>query len=203
MVRESAHDIPAMSDDPFKEIIDAPLKGNLTSFEQLVREHQSYAFSLAMRFVADEDEASDVVQDSFIRVWQHLSEYNPNRKFRTWLYMIVTNLCLDRLRVLKRRRTLFSSNERDRENENVSNGHDMEKVHSNEELASIVKRLAKNLSTKQQLVFTLRDLQDLTMEEVVEITGMSMGTVKTNLHYARKEIRDILVRHYGVVRADV
>jgi RNA polymerase sigma-70 factor (ECF subfamily) len=192
-----------MPDDAVKEIITASRKGDLTSFEQLVREHQSYAYSLAMRFLADEDESNDVVQDSFMRVWKHMSRYDPDRNFRTWLYTIVTNLCLDRLRVMKRKRSLFFSNERDIDIEEVSNGHDAVSVHSNEELASIVKSLAKHLSMKQQLVFTLRDLQDLTMQEVVEITGMSMGSVKTNLHYARKSIRDILARQYGIVRADI
>ena len=203
MVRESANHSLTMPGDAVKEMIDAPQKGNLTSFELLVREHQSYAYSLAMRFLADADEASDVVQDSFIRVWKHLSQYDPNRNFRTWLYVIVTNLCLDRLRMIKRNRSLFFSNERDMDIEEVSNGHDGENAQSNEELASIVKNLSRHLSMKQQLVFTLRDLQDLTMEEVVEITGMSMGSVKTNLHYARKSIRVILERHYGIARADI
>jgi RNA polymerase sigma-70 factor (ECF subfamily) len=63
--------------------------------------------------------------------------------------------------------------------------------------------LSNRLSRTQKLVFTLRDLQDLTVDEVVEITGLSIGSVKTNLHYARKAIRDRLVRHYGVMRGDI
>jgi RNA polymerase sigma-70 factor (ECF subfamily) len=76
-------------------------------------------------------------------------------------------------------------------------------MHSNEQLADIVRVLSGRLSRRQRLIFTLRDLQDLTVDEVVEITGLSIGSVKTNLHYARKSIRDVLVRHYGVVRSDL
>jgi len=76
-------------------------------------------------------------------------------------------------------------------------------MRSHEQLAEIIRTLSCRLSRKQRLVFTLRDLQDLTVEEVVEITGLSTGSVKTNLHYARKSIRDVLVRHYGVVRGDL
>ena len=97
----------------------------------------------------------------------------------------------------------FSSRDRDPIVEDLPDEHDWETMRSFEQLAEIVRTLTGRLARKQRLVFTLRDLQDLTVEEVVEITGLSTGSVKTNLHYARKSIRDMLVRHYGVVRGDL
>ena len=87
--------------------------------------------------------------------------------------------------------------------EDLPDERDWETMRSQEQLADIIRTLSKRLSRTQSLVFTLRDLQDLTVEEVVQITGLSVGSVKTNLHYARKSIRDTLVRHYGVVRGEL
>lgn len=176
---------------------------DLAAFEQLVRKYQPYAFSLAMKFLCDEAEASDIVQDSFLRVWKNIDRYDPSQKFSTWLYKIVANLCVDRFRALKRNRSIFLSRERDPVMEDLPDEHDWESSQSNEQLVDSIRTLSKRLSRTQQLVFTLRDLQDLTVEEVVEITGLSIGSVKTNLHYARKSIRDTLVRHYGVVRGEL
>jgi len=176
---------------------------DLAAFEQLVRKYQPYAFSLAMKFLCDEAEASDVVQDSFLRVWKNIDRYDPKQRFTTWLYKIVINLCVDRFRVLKRSRSIFLSRDRDPVMEDLPDERDWETMRSHEQLADVIRTLSGRLSPKQRMVFTLRDLQDLTVEEVVEITGLSTGSVKTNLHYARKSIRDVLVRHYGVVRGDL
>jgi RNA polymerase sigma-70 factor, ECF subfamily len=156
-----------------------------------------------MKFLSDDAEASDIVQESFLRVWKNIDRYDPHQKFTTWLYRIVANLSIDRLRVLKRNRGLFFSRERDPMMEDLPDERDWETSLSHAQLAGIIKTLSGRLTRTQNLVFTLRDLQDLTVEEVVEITGLSAGSVKTNLHYARKAIRDALVRHYGVVRSDL
>jgi RNA polymerase sigma-70 factor (ECF subfamily) len=176
---------------------------DLASFEQLVRQYQSYAFALALKFLCNEADATDVVQESFIRVWRQMDRYDRDQKFTTWLYRIVANLCLDRIRALNRRRGIFYRRELDPAVDDVPDERDWENIHSNEQLAEVIKSVASTLSPKQRLVFTLRDLQDLSVNEVVEITGMSPGSVKTNLHYARKTIRDLLADRYGIVRGDL
>ena len=202
-MREYKNDIASSLTEVEQDVITRSQCRDLTAFEQLVRNYQPYAFSLAMKFLCDEAEASDVVQDSFLRVWQNIDRYDPKRKFTTWIYKIVVNLCVDRFRALKRSRSVFLSRDRDLVMENLPDERDWETMRSHEQLADIIRTLSGRLSPKQRIVFTLRDLQDLTVEEVVEITGLSTGSVKTNLHYARKSIRDVLVRHYGVVRGDL
>jgi RNA polymerase sigma-70 factor, ECF subfamily len=202
-VREYKNDIAESQSGVEEDVVTHSQCRDLAAFEQLVRKHQPYAFSLAMKFLCDEAEASDVVQDSFLRVWKNIDRYDPNQKFTTWLYKIVVNLCVDRFRALKRSRSIFLSRDRDPVLEDLPDERDWETMRSQEQLAGIIRTLSDRLSPKQRMVFTLRDLQDLTVEEVVEITGLSIGSVKTNLHYARKSIRDVLVRHYGVVRSDL
>jgi RNA polymerase sigma-70 factor (ECF subfamily) len=203
MVRESKNAVPDSSIDVRESSVDGSQPRDLATFEQLVRQYQPLAYSLAMRFLGDETEATDVVQDSFIRIWRHMNQYNPKQKFTTWLYRIVANLCIDRTRALKRRRALFFSRDVDPGLEEIADQRDSETTHSNEQLAEIITRLSNHLSRKQRLVFALRDLQDLTVEEVVKITGMSIGSVKTNLYYARKTIRDLLASRFGIVREDI
>jgi len=202
-VREYKNDMANSLTEVEEDVITRSQCRDLAAFEQLVRKYQPYAFSLAMKFLCDEAEASDVVQDSFLRVWKNIDRYDPKQRFTTWLYKIVINLCVDRFRVLKRSRSIFLSRDRDPVMEDLPDERDWETMRSHEQLADIIRTLSGRLSPKQRMVFTLRDLQDLTVEEVVEITGLSTGSVKTNLHYARKSIRDVLVRHYGVVRGDL
>ena len=202
-MREYKTDIAGSQAQVSDDVVSRSQCRDLAAFEQLVKKYQPYAFSLAMKFLCDEAEASDVVQDSFLRVWKNIDHYDPSQKFSTWLYRIVANLCIDRFRALKRNRGIFLSRDRDPSMEDLPDERDWETLLSLEQLADIVRALSNRLSRTQKLVFTLRDLQDLTVDEVVEITGLSIGSVKTNLHYARKCIRGVLVRHYGVVRSDL
>lgn len=202
-MKECKNDIAGSQGKVEEDVFTPSQCRDLAAFEQLVRKYQPYAFSLAMKFLCDEAEASDVVQESFLRVWKNIHRYDPNQRFTTWLYKIVANLCVDRFRALKRSRSIFLSRDRDPVMEDLPDERDWETLRSHEQLAEIIRMLSNQLSRTQKLVFTLRDLQDLTVEEVVEITGLSIGSVKTNLHYARKSIRDVLVRHYGVMRGDL
>ncbi len=202
-MREYKNDIAVRRNEVHEEVVSLSQCRDLAAFEQLVRKYQPYAFSLAMKFLCDEAEASDVVQESFLRVWQHIDRYDPNQKFTTWRYKIVSNLCVDLFRSLRRSKSIFLSRDRNPVMEDLPDKRDWETLRSHEQLADIIRTLSSRLSRTQKLVFTLRDLQDLTVEEVVKITGLSVGSVKTNLHYARKSILDMLVRHYGVARSDV
>ena len=178
-------------------------RGDLASFEWLVHTYQPYAFSLAMKFLCDEAEAADIVQESFLRVWKNVNRYDPGRKFTTWLYRVVANLCVDRLRILQRKRRVFLSADHNSVLEDLPDERNWETLRAHQQLGEIIRTISGQLSKKQRLVFTLRDLQDLSVDEVAEITGLSIGSVKTNLHYARRFIRDILVRKYGVARSDI
>jgi RNA polymerase sigma-70 factor (ECF subfamily) len=110
------------------------------------------------------------------------------------MYKIVFNLCLDKMKTNKRRTNMFS-----RSNtsliENSADKFDLEHDYSGKEMAALIKSLANGLSDKQRMIFLLRDFQDLTTEEVIDITGMSESSIKTNLFYARQNIRRKLLRY--------
>jgi RNA polymerase sigma-70 factor (ECF subfamily) len=178
-----------------RDILLASQNGDTGAFEKLVETYQGYAFSLASRFLGNEEDAQDVVQETFIRVWKHLSAFDYRCKFTTWMYRIVTNLCLDRAKSLKRKEKTSLHNPMDSARnlwENVTEDINLEDKNIKEELAAIITGLAAELTPRQRAVFVLRDLQDVSIAEAAQILGISKGSVKSNLCHARQNIRDRL-----------
>ncbi|MBN2214213.1 MAG: RNA polymerase sigma factor [Bacteroidales bacterium] len=168
------------------------------AFRILVEKFQSYAFNLAFRLVLNEDDAKDIIQESFIRIWKHIHQYDQKILFTTWLYKIVINLCYDNLKSTRRRNHMAMRLADNQAvpviNDNASGNED------NKELIRKIRKLSKTLTLKQRMVFILRDLLDLPVKEVSGILGLSEGSVKTNLYLARLNIREkILVseKHGG------
>ncbi len=184
----------ALSESDLASLSEAARRGDMSAFAALVRATQAYAYALAFRLLTDEQDALDAVQEAFVRVWRHLVDFDPKRKFTTWLYTIVSHVSLDILRSRKRR-LAFLIPVKDSGLDDPADPIDIESVHSNSELAEAIRGLTDGLPPTQRLVFVLRDLQDCSIEEVVEITRLSAGSVKTNLHHARKRMVKILVNH--------
>ncbi len=161
--------------------------GDKGAFRWVVQTYQRMLFSLALKMLADEEDAKDVVQEAFIRAWQNITDYDPRRSFSTWLYTIASRLCLDRLRRLK------PQPQDEQVLARFASETDTERVLENSEWMSIVRMLAAELSEKQRLVFTLCQLEGLSSAEVEEITEMDARQVKSNLYVARQAIRKRLI----------
>jgi RNA polymerase sigma-70 factor (ECF subfamily) len=156
--------------------------------------HQNYVYVVAFRFLCNDYEAEEVIQETFIRVWKNLSRFNQDMRFTTWLYKIVTNLCCDRLRSRKRTPHILPF---DMENAALLNQPSTENIESaliNRELADLIRFLTENLTPMQRIVFTLSELEELTVDEVVTITGLTPQKIKSNLYCARQAIRNKLTR---------
>jgi len=192
---------PPTTDDPgtshIPELIGRCLRNEEGAFRQLVEEHQRYVHALAFRVLRDEEDARDAVQETFIRVWKHLHTYNMQAKFTTWLYTITVNLAYDMLKSNTRQRRRFLDSEAV-DSQNSAAGMEEEMNFVNRDLAAKIKQLAGNLPPKQQLVFVLRDLQDLTVDEVAQILSMSTNAVRANLCYARRFIRAHMLQLEGL-----
>jgi RNA polymerase sigma-70 factor (ECF subfamily) len=168
------------------EIIKRCQRGDKEAFRWLVQTYQRLVFSLSLKMLCDEEEAKDIVQETFIRVWQNIGSYDPERPFVTWLYTIASRLCLDRLKGMKR---LLPLPEDESLLRRFATNIDSSRTIENREWMAVVRMLAEGLSTKQRLVFTLCHLEELSSEEVEEITGMDAKQVKSNLYVARQTIR--------------
>ena len=190
--------VSEMTDSEIKELIANSTTGDHASFEKLVRHFESFVFGLALRLLGEETDARDVAQEAFVRVWRHLRRYDANRKFTAWLSTIVVNLSRDRLRARNRESRRFVSRESESAMNDALARTNSGSSDSETEIAALVTALTKRLPATQRVVFTLRDLEDMTVAEVAEITGLTAGSVKTNLHYARAKIRELLYRLYQI-----
>ena len=175
------------------QILSRCKSGDKTAFRWVVETYQRRAFSLALKMLANEEEAKDVVQEAFIRVWQEFDGYDVQRPFSTWLYTIASRLCIDHL---KRMRRLLPLPEDERVLQRFVADTDCQRTLENSEWVAIVRMLANELSPKQKLVFTLCQLEGLPSTEVEQITGLDARQVKSNLYVARQTIRKRLT-HLG------
>ena len=173
-----------------QEIIQQIQKGDKSAFRVLVEKYQQTAFRLAFRMLGDEDEARDVVQDSFIRIWEKFNTYNDNEKFTSWMYRIVSNRAIDSLRASRRRPTISLEKLIPETLEAGESNPDV--LLENREAGELIQLITSGLPEKQQLVFSLRDLQGLSPKEVQDISGMTETAIKSNLYHARKTIREKL-----------
>jgi RNA polymerase sigma-70 factor (ECF subfamily) len=174
------------------DILHSSRKGDRKAFQKLVETFQGYAFSLAVRYLGNEEDAVDIVQETFIRVWKHLADFDFRCKFTTWLYRIVINLCHDRVKSRNRHDRVLAPMPETTDNLPLQCSDDLENKSINEELVTIITNFAADLTPKRRAVFVLRDLEDMSIEEVAQILGMSKGAVKSNLFYARQDIRQRL-----------
>jgi len=159
----------------------------------LVERHREYAARIASRFMLGDDDICEVVQDAFIRVWKHAGDYDSRNRFTTWFYTIVFNLCLDRMKSLRRkgwRTTGYNPSDMDlpAAPAEAAGSYDREVI------TGAVRMYAAELGEVQRTVFILRDLQDLPVEEVCRVTGFDAVKVKTNLYHARKYVRERLMK---------
>lgn len=175
-----------------EQLINSSKQGNKLAFAQLVDRYTSYLYQLVFRIVNDEEEAKDVVQDTFIVVWLKLSQFDIKKsKFTTWLYTIATRHAISSLR--KRKLHIEVADD-------VLPKYNDDALYqlANKEIGGLILKATKNLSPLQKVVFVLRDVEGIGVEEARQITGLSAKQIKDNLYVARKLIRECL-RKYVIV----
>lgn len=161
-------------------------QGDRDAFRWVVQTHQRMVFSLALKMLCNEEEAKDMVQETFIRVWQSIKNFDTQKTFSTWVYTIASRLCIDQL---KRARKVVVLPEDELVLKRFAFAGDEQLALENKEWVAIVRTLAGSLSDKQRLVFTLCQLEGLPSTEVEQITGLNAHQVKSNLYIARQAIR--------------
>lgn len=173
------------------KIIELCRRGDTASFRAVVQTYQPMVYSLSIKMLADAEEAKDIVQDTFIKVWQSIGSYDDRYSFSTWVYTICSRLCLDRIKKLRWQAPMADDVG---VLENYVSDSNPERQLEGSEWVSVVKVLAQGLSNKQRLVFTLSQLEGLSTEEITEITGLDATQIKSNLSLARKSVREQLTK---------
>lgn len=174
--------------------------GDPQAFGELVLAHQTFVYNLALRALGDSgdfgdfNEAQDLAQEAFLRAWQGLPGFRGSSSFRTWLYRIVMNLCYNRSPQLKR-----SLNQIDIEGDEAQEWRwaaqepGPEQALETRELRAYLHRQIERLPANYRLLVMLRYQQDLSYEEIAEVLGMPLGSVKTGLFRAHNRLKASLL----------
>lgn len=174
-----------------RDLVAGAAQGLEGSFEELVSRYQRPISGYVYRMVGDYDAALDLTQEIFIKIYASLSRYRPEFKFSTWLYKIAHNAAIDHLRRnTGRERSLVNGTENDHydlplESEGLSPEQQSEREERRVEIESVV----RSLPTAYRELVVLRHSQDLSYEEIVDVTGLPLGTVKNRLFRAREMMR--------------
>lgn len=170
--------------------------GDLAAFNQLVLLYQNLAYSVAYRTLQDEATAADVVQESFIKAFRSIGTFQGG-SFKSWIIRIVANTCYDLLRSQQRKATdsLDDLVEQEEYSPHLEDPSADPHTHVERmELSELIERSFAALPPEQRLVLTLCDVHGYSYEEIAEMTGTPIGTVKSRLNRARTRVRDLLLQ---------
>jgi RNA polymerase sigma-70 factor (ECF subfamily) len=191
---------PAVGPDDEAALVGAARAGDASAFETLVARYERKIFRLAMNITQNREDAEDVMQEAFLKSYQHLGEFKGNSRFYTWLVRIAVNQALMKLR--KRRPNQFSLDETAESEEDVMPreledwGPSPEQRYAQTELQQILGQVIADLEPGFRVVFQLRDVEDLSTEETAEVLGLSVPAVKSRLLRARLKLRQKLNRYF-------
>jgi RNA polymerase sigma-70 factor (ECF subfamily) len=177
-----------------KDIIKSCINRDETAFRLLIDRYSDFAFTVAFRIMNDEEESNDIVQETFITVWDKIGDFDPEKKFSNWLYRIIINKCYDSLRKKKRIKLVYP--EANSWNiPGIYEENNTERKLDNEEIGRMIRQLTFKLSKKQKVVFILSELEGLSHEDITQITGMAKTSIKSNLNHARRKIGEKIKKH--------
>jgi|SRR5581483_5750114 RNA polymerase sigma-70 factor (ECF subfamily) len=179
-----------------EELVQGAKKGDTGAFEELVARHRDKIYARAFSMMRNEDEATDLSQEAWVKSWQRLKQFQGESSFGTWMTRIVINLCLDHLRRRKRQRT-ESIEEMDEESGGVERQMPVVTANPTERLerAELRKRIdeALNLlSHEHRTVLVLHEFEEMEYKEIARTMECSIGTVMSRLFYARRKMAALL-----------
>lgn len=180
------------------QVVQRYLEGDARAFTELVIRYQTRLLNFIYRTIGDRERGEDLVQEVFIRVYRHLHRFDQSKKFSTWIYTIASNLAKNELRNRSRNPlVLFQTIRKQWEADHrplqfEDSGSRPDDLYRKRHLRELVERSVAQLPEHHRVVFVLRELEGKTYEEIAEITGCNLGTVKSRLNRARNNFAAII-----------
>ncbi|HND09476.1 MAG TPA: sigma-70 family RNA polymerase sigma factor [Pseudomonadota bacterium] len=176
------------------------------AFQTCVRLYQDKVYGLVYRMLGSQAEAEDVAQEVFVTVFKSIDSFRGDSKFSTWLYRIAANHCKNRIKYLRRRAHKQTAELDDAAERQLFGGGSSQSTLGQQhaspvealeglQLSHIVQRAITKLDEEHRLLLVLRDVEELSYEEIMQVTGLPEGTVKSRLHRARLILKDEIARH--------
>ncbi|MEP7131895.1 MAG: sigma-70 family RNA polymerase sigma factor [Acidobacteriota bacterium] len=167
----------------------AARSGDMVSFEALVTRKTPAVVSVARRIVSDPEDARDVAQMVFLRVWEQLERYDATYSFNTWIYRITTNLSIDFLRSSRSREKAHGATLHLVRQREEATGGETSRAAEDDEMARLFREASERLTGKQKAAFVLREMEDKDTDEIARILGCGESTVRNHLFNARRILR--------------
>ncbi len=179
-----------------EELIEEFQKNNtIEAYEILVKRFKDPLMNYVYRFVGNKDVSSDIVQDTMIKFYLNKDSYKSFAKFSTWIYTIAGNLARNELKRRKRRK-IFSLNNNNDDEQNIQIEDKSflapDRATDSAISAEIIQKALQKVKPVYREVVVLRDIQGLSYEEIAEVTGLSIGTVKSRINRGRKQLQKLL-----------
>ena len=184
-----------------KEFVAKIKQGDDSAFEELVRKYQNYIFRLAFSMVKNEEDAKELTQEVFIKVYTSIQGFTGRSSLSTWLYRITYNLCLDYIKKNRKKRLMTQSLD---DNENIellslkADTHTPEEALEAAEIRADIKEGLKILPQEQRILIEFKDILGLSYEEILEVTGLKSGTLKSRLFRGRLTLKNYLSHKWNI-----
>ncbi|HBN82685.1 MAG TPA: RNA polymerase subunit sigma-24 [Clostridiales bacterium] len=180
-----------------KVLLTKARKGDANAFEMLIMEHERKAYNIAYRFLKNPEDAEDITQEAFLRAFRNIKKFKGQSSFSTWLYRIINNTCIDFVRS-KQNKNVDSIDKTIRyEGEELelqipSDENDPVETVETIEISELMKSMLDQLPDDQKMALVLRDIQGFSYQEIVDITGVGMGTVKSRINRGRIALKELI-----------
>lgn len=182
-------------------LVERAKRGDAEAFEQLTSQFYKKVYNVAYRATGNHEDASDVAQEAFVRAYLSLPEFRGDSSFQTWLLRITQNACLDELRRRKRRRVSsldeplsVEDGEMDRQLAVADTADGPEQALERVEIQQAVQESINSLDEEYRVVVIMRDIQGYSYNEIAEVLGINLGTVKSRLNRARHALKEMFGR---------
>lgn len=180
-----------------KGLIEQCRNGDVAAFENLVLLYEKKVFNVAYRILGNKDDASEIAQEVFVKVFVSINQFKGKSSFSTWIYRITVNMCLDEIRKRKKASIIYinegiSLDDGEVEMQIAADAPGPDEMAELSELQRTVTKAILLLSEEQRTVIILRDIQGLSYKEIAEIIKCPSGTVKSRVNRARAALKHIL-----------
>lgn len=181
-------------EEPEVKIMVEVAEGNLSAFRTIVELHHKPLISFIARFTGDRDSAEDIAQEVFLRVFKAAKNYKPQAKFKTWLFTIATNLCLNEIRYNKSSPKIVDLSDLHEERYPIvaTEAFSPQKAAENAELSAAVRKAIRNLPENQRIAILLRQYNEFSYGEISKIMVLSTSGVESLIQRARQSLKKSL-----------
>lgn len=196
----------ALVEESDRNLVVRAQNGDREAFRMLVDRYQRKAYSVAFSMVRNADDAMDITQEAFLKVYKSLDGFQHSSGFYTWLYRIVVNLCIDHLRKSGRFQNVDYDDKLKHDDDDGGDVHDVipnrldgnpDKVIARKELAAQMEKALSSLSPDHRTAILLREVEGMSYEEMAEAMSVPKGTIMSRLHHARRNMQKFLSEYVG------